>query len=67
MDPLEAVEVLLGAVDSWPTYIIRYLFTEDPHARAMRNVADLCMEMGYPLTRLQNAMPHVMATNITVS
>jgi hypothetical protein len=38
MDSLEAVEVLLGPVDSWPTFIIRHMFTEDPHARAMKNI-----------------------------
>jgi hypothetical protein len=39
MDPEEAVEELLGPVDSWPTYIIRHTFTQILHARAMKHVA----------------------------
>jgi hypothetical protein len=39
MDTLEAVEVLLGPVESWATYIIRHMFAEDPNIRNMKNVA----------------------------
>jgi hypothetical protein len=39
MDPLETVEVLLGPVESWPTYIIRHMFAEHPNVRNMKNVA----------------------------
>jgi hypothetical protein len=39
LDPLEAVEVLLGPIESWPTYIIRHMFVEDPNVRNTENVA----------------------------
>jgi hypothetical protein len=39
MDPLSVVEERVGAVESWPTYIILHMFVEEPNARTVRNVA----------------------------
>ena len=39
MDPLAVVETQLGSVDSWPSYVLRYMFFLEPNSRVMKKVA----------------------------
>jgi hypothetical protein len=43
MDLLTVVEDHLGAVDSWPSYIIYILLVEKPSGHSIRTVSALCM------------------------
>ena len=39
MDTLAVVEAHLGSVDSWPSYVLRYMFLLEPNSHAMKKVA----------------------------
>jgi hypothetical protein len=39
MDPLSVVEKRVGAVETWPTYIIRHVFEDEPDGRTVKNMA----------------------------
>jgi hypothetical protein len=39
MDPLRAVEDILGDVESWLTYLIYDIFAVEPYAICVKNVA----------------------------
>jgi hypothetical protein len=39
MDPLSLIEERVGDVESWPTYIIRHMFVDEPNARTVKNFA----------------------------
>jgi hypothetical protein len=41
MDPLSEVEERVGAVETWPSYIIRHMFMDEPNARTVKNLAGL--------------------------
>jgi hypothetical protein len=44
MDPLSVLEKRVGAVETWPTYIIRHVFVDEPDARTMKNMAAFLWE-----------------------
>jgi hypothetical protein len=39
MDPLSLVEERVGAIETWPSYIIRHKFMDEPNARKVKNLA----------------------------
>jgi len=39
MDPLAVVEAQLGSVDSWPPFLLRFMFKLEANSRVMRKVA----------------------------
>jgi hypothetical protein len=39
MDPLQAVECVIGPVHNWPSYILHHLFIEDPDNYVLKNVS----------------------------
>ena len=39
MDPLSAIEEIIGHVDTWPTYIIHDMFIEEPNVKSVKTVA----------------------------
>jgi hypothetical protein len=39
MDPLAVVQVLLGSVDSWSSYVLILMFLLEPNSRVMKKVA----------------------------
>ena len=39
MDPLQAVEDILGNVETWPTYAIYNIFDEEPCPKSIKKVA----------------------------
>ena len=49
MDPLSAVEQYLGAVETWPTVILRYLFIEEPTERSILEVTKHFFSNGVPV------------------
>ena len=49
MDPLRAVEDILGDVDTWPTYIIFNIFVEVPDPSSVKKVAAFIYGNGVPL------------------
>jgi hypothetical protein len=48
MDPLSRVEEYLGAVESWPTYIIQQMIVEEQSERSVREVAEFMYGKGVP-------------------
>jgi len=38
MNPLQRVEQHLGPIDTWPSYVIRYLFTGVPSTTAVKKL-----------------------------
>jgi len=52
MDPLRAVEDIVGDVDSWPTYIICDLFVTEPNTISVKHVADFMYGNGVPIEKL---------------
>jgi hypothetical protein len=51
MDPLKAVEDVLGPVDNWPSYMISHMFVDVPNARIMKNVAAFMYGNGIELDK----------------
>lgn len=49
MDPLSIVERYLGAVETWPTTILRYLFVEEPSERSILEVTKYFYANGVPV------------------
>jgi len=49
MDPLQAVEDILGNVESWPTYVIYNIFVEEPCPESIKKVAAFMYGNGVPL------------------
>jgi len=39
MDPLAVVEAKLGSVDSWPSYVLRYMFLLKANSHVMKKAA----------------------------
>jgi hypothetical protein len=39
MDSLSLVEERVGAVETWPSYIIRHMFMDEPNARTVKSLA----------------------------
>ena len=39
MDPLAVVEAQISGVDSWPSYVLRYMFLLEPNAHVMKVAA----------------------------
>ena len=39
MHPLAVVEARLGSVDSWPSYVLRYMFLLEPDSRVTKVAA----------------------------
>jgi len=48
-DPLSIVENRLGSVQTWPTYVITYMFAEDPTMPSVRMVAAFMYGNNVPL------------------
>ena len=48
MDPLIAVEDILGGVESWPTYIIYNMFLVEPNTISVKKVAAFMYGSGVP-------------------
>ena len=44
MDQLAVVQARLGSVDSWPPYVLRFIFMLESNSRVMKKVAALCRE-----------------------
>ena len=38
-EPLDVVEAQLGSVDSWPSYVLRYMFLFEPNSRVTKLAA----------------------------
>jgi hypothetical protein len=51
MDPLSLVEERVGAVESWPAYVILHVFVDEPNARTLRNVAAFLYGNEVPVER----------------
>jgi hypothetical protein len=51
MDPLRAVEDILGNVDSWPTYIICDLFVTERNTISVKHVAAVMYGNGVPIEK----------------
>ena len=49
MDPLQAVEDILGDIDTWPSYTIYFIFIEKPCSHSIRLVAAFMYGNGVPL------------------
>ena len=49
MDPLQAVEDLLGDVGSWPTYVMYNIFVEVPSPSSVKKVAAFMYGNGVPI------------------
>jgi len=50
MSLLQAVEHYLGGVDTWPAYIITYLFAETPSPRVVEELRTFFVDNGVPKT-----------------
>jgi hypothetical protein len=48
MDPLSAVEDIIGHIDTWPTYIIRDMFITSPSVKSVKTVAAFMCGNGIP-------------------
>ena len=48
MDPLTAVEEIIGHIDTWPTYIIHDMFITSPVVTSVRTVAAFLCGNGVP-------------------
>jgi len=48
MDPLTAVEDLLGEVESWTTYAIYNMFVEEPSPTSVKKIAAFMYGNGVP-------------------
>ena len=51
MDPLRAVEDIVGDVDSWPTYIICDLFVTNPNTISVKHVIAFMYSKGVPIEK----------------
>jgi hypothetical protein len=56
MDPLSLVEEHVGAVETWPTYIIRHVFVDEPDARTVKNLAGFFYGNEVPLRDAVNCV-----------
>ena len=54
MDPLRAVEDILGDVESWPTYVIYNLFVVKPNTISVKKVAAFMYGNAVPVSRAIN-------------
>jgi hypothetical protein len=48
MDPLSAIEEIIGDVDTWPTYIIHDLFITEPTVKSVKTVVAFMCGNGIP-------------------
>jgi hypothetical protein len=60
MDPLSLVEERVGAVETWPSYIIWHMFVDEPDASTVKNLAGFLYGNEVPL---QDAVKCVNACN----
>jgi hypothetical protein len=49
MDPLSLVEVRVCAVETWPSFIIRHMFMDEPNGLTVKNLAGFLYEKEVPL------------------
>ena len=49
MDPLQAVEDILGNVESWPSYVIYNIFIQEPCPSRIKKIAAFMCGNGVPL------------------
>jgi len=54
MSLLQAVEQYLGGIDTWPAYIITYLFAETPSPRVVKELTAFFAGNGVPKTLAYN-------------
>jgi len=59
MDPLSAVEDILGNVESWPTSTIIDIFVRNPNATSVQNVVAFMYGNGVPVKKLLTVLLHV--------
>jgi len=59
MDPLIAVEDILGNVESWPTSTIIDIFVTKPNATSVQNVAAFMYGNGVPVKKDVDCLLHV--------
>jgi len=50
MHLLDAVESLVGQFDTWPTYMLKILFCEDPAYDQLKRYAAFCYGNGVPIS-----------------
>ena len=67
MDPLRAVEDILGDVESWPTYIIYNMFLVEPKTISEKKVAAIMYGNAVPVTSAINSCNACMELDISSS